>query len=155
MIRRPPRSTLFPYTTLFRSSEADRLNTNARRARTMFRRAAHSCVLGFAVAWVSACRRPADQQTSREACACASASALFSVSFSSMSMDSHACQILTVPHGWRVSRGPLRVLVKKQGAPINPGNARNPGEKKLRRMLKPHVADFEEAVCVMDYVPAS
>src|SRR5258707_11926465 len=25
MIRRPPRSTLFPYTTLFRSSEADRL----------------------------------------------------------------------------------------------------------------------------------
>ena len=30
----------------------------------MFRRAAHSCVLGFAVAWVSACRRPADQQGS-------------------------------------------------------------------------------------------
>src|SRR5438094_2683723 len=25
MIRRPPRSTLFPYTTLFRSAEADRL----------------------------------------------------------------------------------------------------------------------------------
>src|SRR5256885_6928294 len=25
MIRRPPRSTLFPYTTLFRSSEVDRL----------------------------------------------------------------------------------------------------------------------------------
>lgn len=41
------------------------------------------------------------------------------------------------------------------GAPINPGNARNPSEKKLRRMPKPHVADFEEAVCVMDYVPAS
>src|SRR2546425_10557630 len=26
MIRRPPRSTLFPYTTLFRSAAADRLN---------------------------------------------------------------------------------------------------------------------------------
>src|SRR2546430_8534189 len=27
MIRRPPRSTLFPYTTLFRSISADQLNT--------------------------------------------------------------------------------------------------------------------------------
>src|SRR5256885_4237820 len=27
MIRRPPRSTLFPYTTLFRSTYQDRLNT--------------------------------------------------------------------------------------------------------------------------------
>src|SRR4051794_41427651 len=26
MIRRPPRSTLFPYTTLFRSTESDRVN---------------------------------------------------------------------------------------------------------------------------------
>src|SRR2546430_8783226 len=33
MIRRPPRSTLFPYTTLFRSSQAARL---ARRNRTDF-----------------------------------------------------------------------------------------------------------------------
>src|SRR3712207_5023246 len=29
MIRRPPRSTLFPYTTLFRSCELDTLSTNA------------------------------------------------------------------------------------------------------------------------------
>ena len=41
------------------------------------------------------------------------------------------------------------------GAPINTGNARNPGEKKLGIMLKPRVADFEEALCVMDYVPGS
>src|SRR5436309_7771538 len=31
MIRRPPRSTLFPYTTLFRSSQASRLQYNAPR----------------------------------------------------------------------------------------------------------------------------
>src|SRR3712207_7078985 len=31
MIRRPPRSTLFPYTTLFRSARADRLGRRARR----------------------------------------------------------------------------------------------------------------------------
>src|SRR5258707_3764936 len=34
MIRRPPRSTLFPYTTLFRSSAAARARRN-RNARTM------------------------------------------------------------------------------------------------------------------------
>src|SRR5256885_8576523 len=33
MIRRPPRSTLFPYTTLFRSLAARRLLAAARRAR--------------------------------------------------------------------------------------------------------------------------
>src|SRR5687768_18157664 len=32
MIRRPPRSTLFPYTTLFRSSEPDRRGCGRRRA---------------------------------------------------------------------------------------------------------------------------
>src|SRR5437588_4684828 len=32
MIRRPPRSTLFPYTTLFRSLEADRLDHEILRA---------------------------------------------------------------------------------------------------------------------------
>src|SRR2546425_6626267 len=32
MIRRPPRSTLFPYTTLFRSMAAARLRSRARRA---------------------------------------------------------------------------------------------------------------------------
>src|SRR5258707_6172388 len=32
MIRRPPRSTLFPYTTLFRSVIADELETRTRRA---------------------------------------------------------------------------------------------------------------------------
>src|SRR6266496_6707972 len=31
MIRRPPRSTLFPYTTLFRSSSAERLEQEHRR----------------------------------------------------------------------------------------------------------------------------
>src|SRR5258708_31646237 len=33
MIRRPPRSTLFPYTTLFRSRAADRLARGRRAAR--------------------------------------------------------------------------------------------------------------------------
>src|SRR2546429_3653084 len=33
MIRRPPRSTLFPYTTLFRSVEADRARRDAELAR--------------------------------------------------------------------------------------------------------------------------
>src|SRR2546430_7925440 len=32
MIRRPPRSTLFPYTTLFRSKEADKKETHIVRA---------------------------------------------------------------------------------------------------------------------------
>src|SRR3712207_9011256 len=32
MIRRPPRSTLFPYTTLFRSGETSRLSTSYRIA---------------------------------------------------------------------------------------------------------------------------
>src|SRR5438309_7082799 len=33
MLRRPPRSTLFPYTTLFRSREEDRVEEQHRRAR--------------------------------------------------------------------------------------------------------------------------
>src|SRR3712207_9345111 len=33
MIRRPPRSTLFPYTTLFRSNHRRRAHSQARRAR--------------------------------------------------------------------------------------------------------------------------
>ena len=31
MIRRPPRSTLFPYTTLFRSTEVEKMSTNQER----------------------------------------------------------------------------------------------------------------------------
>src|SRR2546430_17384565 len=34
MIRRPPRSTLFPYTTLFRSARTLRASTRARRRRS-------------------------------------------------------------------------------------------------------------------------
>src|SRR3712207_8986751 len=40
MIRRPPRSTLFPYTTLFRSFERDNLDGHASRGRELGR-AAH------------------------------------------------------------------------------------------------------------------
>src|SRR5256885_6818061 len=36
MIRRPPRSTLFPYTTLFRSLPADRLRLGPGRVRTQY-----------------------------------------------------------------------------------------------------------------------
>src|SRR5687768_18095827 len=39
MIRRPPRSTLFPYTTLFRSRSAHRRRRPARRGRARSRRA--------------------------------------------------------------------------------------------------------------------
>src|SRR5258705_13763015 len=38
MIRRPPRSTLFPYTTLFRSKTCDFLEQEARRRRACLRR---------------------------------------------------------------------------------------------------------------------
>src|SRR3712207_8724216 len=37
MIRRPPRSTLFPYTTLFRSHRSDRPEGDAMSCVTMFR----------------------------------------------------------------------------------------------------------------------
>src|SRR2546421_4621742 len=37
MIRRPPRSTLFPYTTLFRSGEIQRQNPNAWKNSKWFR----------------------------------------------------------------------------------------------------------------------
>src|SRR5690348_17646117 len=42
MIRRPPRSTLFPYTTLFRSAKASRLSRTFRR---LFRRDAETSTL--------------------------------------------------------------------------------------------------------------
>src|SRR5256885_9832060 len=38
MIRRPPRSTLFPYTTLFRSVDASRFDTEGYRAHSAARR---------------------------------------------------------------------------------------------------------------------
>src|SRR3712207_6991850 len=41
MIRRPPRSTLFPYTTLFRSQPGLRLHPSPRGRRGRHRRAAH------------------------------------------------------------------------------------------------------------------
>src|SRR3989442_4821953 len=44
MIRRPPRSTLFPYTTLFRSHEVDRLpSTTARGNDALGRSGARPC----------------------------------------------------------------------------------------------------------------
>src|SRR3712207_9589538 len=36
MIRRPPRSTLFPYTTLFRSQESETKNTDSKEAQLHF-----------------------------------------------------------------------------------------------------------------------
>src|SRR5258708_16847858 len=46
MIRRPPRSTLFPYTTLFRSSSA----SSASRVRRIEHRAARLCRMTFVTA---------------------------------------------------------------------------------------------------------
>src|SRR5687767_15467931 len=42
MIRRPPRSTLFPYTTLFRSARARRVLSQARGARRRAQQARHA-----------------------------------------------------------------------------------------------------------------
>src|SRR2546422_7844942 len=51
MIRRPPRSTLFPYTTLFRSLEARRVERH-RQERSAPR--GHDYVAGRYVPWVAA-----------------------------------------------------------------------------------------------------
>src|SRR3712207_6303951 len=48
MIRRPPRSTLFPYTTLFRSREAHQQAQDVERVRTAWGRAAAPRVLQHA-----------------------------------------------------------------------------------------------------------
>src|SRR3712207_8881002 len=56
MMRRPPRSTLFPYTTLFRSVGAARREVRDRRPRTEAVRAPTSC-------------RPARRTTTSPACA--------------------------------------------------------------------------------------
>src|SRR2546427_13003521 len=51
MIRRPPRSTLFPYTTLFRSSEAAYLEVIRRKTAKLFEAAAQlGAILGEASA---------------------------------------------------------------------------------------------------------
>src|SRR2546427_6083964 len=55
MIRRPPRSTLFPYTTLFRSRERDdrrQCNVASRVALTL------NFALGRALAWPQRCDGP-------------------------------------------------------------------------------------------------
>src|SRR3989475_11632861 len=46
MIRRPPRSTLFPYTTLFRSHAGDRLQTERLRLLRERHRAVEAIVIG-------------------------------------------------------------------------------------------------------------
>src|SRR2546430_10366132 len=46
MIRRPPRSTLFPYTTLFRSRECGRTGRGGRPGAARARRAAHAARSG-------------------------------------------------------------------------------------------------------------
>src|SRR5438270_6354574 len=56
MIRRPPRSTLFPYTTLFRSRRARAQSGAASGARRLFRRAA-----GAGGELALTCRRSADR----------------------------------------------------------------------------------------------
>src|SRR3712207_8173689 len=52
MIRRPPRSTLFPYTTLFRSAAARRVDPDALRVGQPARRrlAPHALEVGLALA---------------------------------------------------------------------------------------------------------
>src|SRR5436190_18353839 len=45
MLRRPPRSTLFPYTTLFRSAASERSITGSTRMRSRLSRLAQSAML--------------------------------------------------------------------------------------------------------------
>src|SRR2546423_10983474 len=56
MIRRPPRSTLFPYTTLFRSDAVGRARKPAQTPRQP-RRAVHSAVNAFRVGIVDSARQ--------------------------------------------------------------------------------------------------
>src|SRR3712207_7716017 len=47
MIRRPPRSTLFPYTTLFRSIRANPVGANVEEGVAVFREGRHDGVVAF------------------------------------------------------------------------------------------------------------
>src|SRR5256885_6674202 len=55
MIRRPPRSTLFPYTTLFRSCQIQKMPAEEISARTLPKQ---SCQCRLPARSASACRRP-------------------------------------------------------------------------------------------------
>src|SRR3712207_8668310 len=53
MIRRPPRSTLFPYTTLFRSEGSTSSSANcSRRARSIDRQRLRAIVYSQALRWI-------------------------------------------------------------------------------------------------------
>src|SRR2546425_1638897 len=66
MIRRPPRSTLFPYTTLFRSTRAVIMHSNSQLTDCFvslaLRRAAHDCITGDGSS--SAALRRSEEHTS-------------------------------------------------------------------------------------------
>src|SRR3712207_7738290 len=65
MIRRPPRSTLFPYTTLFRSGGPDGAGGGARGDATRgARRSARLIQLRVPVGWRSQRRRRSEEHTS-------------------------------------------------------------------------------------------
>src|SRR5260221_6105499 len=71
MIRRPPRSTLFPYTTLFRSSEGHQ--PSPQTCRTIARSCDFRCesmamirLVASAIAWVSESAAPPDTRRSEE-----------------------------------------------------------------------------------------
>src|SRR5258705_7844877 len=64
MIRRPPRSTLFPYTTLFRSEGSARLRSSQRRA-ARGARSAQRAVAHASVARLSAVVEQEDRKSTR------------------------------------------------------------------------------------------
>src|SRR3712207_7568961 len=66
MIRRPPRSTLFPYTTLFRSGSSSTEEPSARTVATFSPRATRRllCQTGFRPDLVFGCR-PTDEEEAR------------------------------------------------------------------------------------------
>src|SRR5258708_10690176 len=64
MIRRPPRSTLFPYTTLFRSSELSAVEILSRRAATIC--AISSCVKYIGISTSGPDRWPRSEEHTSE-----------------------------------------------------------------------------------------
>src|SRR2546426_8893917 len=59
MIRRPPRSTLFPYTTLFRSRRREKISPATRQSKGVHGSHGHACAVRRRARGAAPARRPA------------------------------------------------------------------------------------------------